>query len=55
MGFPGSSAGKASACSARHPGSIPDLGIEPGCLALQADALPAELPGKPMKPIYILI
>ena len=25
----------------------PSLGIEPGCLALQAASLPAELPGKP--------
>ena len=29
------------------PGDLLDPGIEPGCLALQADSLPAELPGKP--------
>ena len=27
-------------------GILPDPGIEPGCPALQADSLPAELPGK---------
>ena len=27
-------------------GILPDLGIGPGCPALQADSLPAELPGK---------
>jgi len=31
------------------PGNLPDPGIEPGSLALQADSLPAELPGKPRK------
>ena len=29
------------------PGDLPDPGIEPGSPALQADALPAEPPGKP--------
>ena len=29
------------------PGDLPDPGIEPRSLALQADSLPAELPGKP--------
>ena len=29
------------------PVDLPDLGIEPGSLALQADSLPTELPGKP--------
>ena len=29
------------------PGYLPDPGIEPGSPALQADSLPAELPGKP--------
>ena len=29
------------------PGDLPDPGIEPGSLALQADYLPSELPGKP--------
>ena len=28
------------------PGDLPDPGIEPGCPALQADALPSEPPGK---------
>ena len=27
------------------PGDLPDLGIEPGSPALQADALPSESPG----------
>ena len=30
------------------PGDLPDPGIEPGSPALQADSLPAELPGKPL-------
>ena len=29
------------------PGEFPNPGIEPGSLALQADALPAKLPGNP--------
>ena len=29
------------------PGDLPNPGVEPGSLALQADALPSELPGKP--------
>ena len=29
------------------PGDLPNPGIEPGSLALQADALTSELPGKP--------
>ena len=29
------------------PGDLPDPGIEPGSLALQAYSLPSELPGKP--------
>ena len=29
------------------PGDLPNPGIEPGSPALQADSLPAELPGKP--------
>ena len=28
------------------PGNLPDPGIEPGCLALQADSLPSDPPGK---------
>ena len=31
------------------PGNLPNPGIEPGSPALQADALPSELPGKPQK------
>ena len=31
------------------PGDLPNLGIEPGSPALQADALPSEPPGKPSK------
>ena len=34
------------------PGDLPDLGIEPGSPALEADTLPTEPPGKP--PILIL-
>ena len=30
------------------PTDLPDSGIEPGSPALQADSLPAELPGKPI-------
>ena len=30
------------------PGDLPNPGIEPGCPALQADALPSEPPGKTM-------
>ena len=30
------------------PGNLPDPGMEPGSPALQADTLPAELPGKPL-------
>ena len=29
------------------PGDLPNTGIEPGSPSLQADALPAESPGKP--------
>ena len=29
-------------------GGLPDLGIEPGFLALQADSLPSEPPGNPL-------
>ena len=31
------------------PGDLPDTGIEPGSLALQADPLTSEPPGKPMR------
>ena len=40
------------------PGDLPNPGIEPGSLALQADALTSESPGKPSfiyKQIYILL
>ena len=30
------------------PGDLPNPGIEPRCPTLQADALPSELPGKPL-------
>ena len=30
------------------PGDLPDLRIEPGSSALQADSLPSEPPGKPI-------
>ena len=30
------------------PGNLPNLGIEPASLALQADSLPTEPPGKPI-------
>ena len=36
------------------PGNLPHPGIERGSPALQADSLPAELPGKPIY-LYILI
>ena len=32
------------------PGDLPNPGTEPRSPALQADSLPAELPGKPLKP-----
>ena len=31
------------------PGDLPDLGMEPGSAALQADSLPPEPPRKPIK------
>ena len=31
------------------PGDLPDSGIEPESLALQADSLPSEPPGKPLE------
>ena len=33
------------------PGDLPDQGIEPRSLTLQADALPSELPGNPLLPM----
>ena len=35
------------------PGDLPDPGIEPGSLALWADALPSEPPGKPKVVVHI--
>ena len=37
------------------PGDLPDPGIQPGPLALQADSLPSEPPGKPIYLLYLLI
>ena len=34
------------------PGDLPNPGIELGSPALQADSLPAELPGKPVNQLY---
>ena len=34
------------------PGDLPNPGIEPGSLALQADSLPSEPPGKPISRPY---
>ena len=35
------------------PGDFPNPGIEPGSPTLQADALPSELPGRPLKIISL--
>ena len=45
MGFPGQEYW--SGFPSPSPGDLPDPGIEPGSLALQADSLPSEPPGKP--------
>ena len=37
------------------PGDLPNPGIKPGSLALQADALPSEAPGKPQGHPAVLI
>ena len=37
------------------PGDLPDPGIELGSPVLQADSLPAELPGKPRVTLAIVI
>ena len=37
------------------PGGLPDPGIEPGCPALEADALTSEPPGKPLHMYYLLL
>ena len=34
------------------PGDLPNPGIKGGSPALQADSLPAELPGKPVNQLY---
>ena len=44
MGFP--KPGYWSGLPFPPPGDLPDPGIEPGSLALPADSLPPELPGK---------
>ena len=35
------------------PGDLPNPGIEPGSPALQADSLPAEPPGKPLRSLKL--
>ena len=37
------------------PGDLPDPGIEPGSLALQADSLPSDPSGKPIKGNKVLV
>ena len=37
------------------PGDLPDPGIEPGSLTLEADALTSEPPGKPSMQIHLCI
>ena len=37
------------------PGDLPNPGIKPGSSALQADSLPAELPGKSFKDLNPLL
>ena len=34
------------------PGDLPDTGVKPWSLTLQADALPSEPPGKPYKILF---
>ena len=41
-----------SGCPIPFPGDLPYPGIELGCPVLQADSLPAELPGKPSDAFY---
>ena len=43
---PWNSPGKNTGVDGDSPGDLPDPGIEPGALALQADSLPSEPPGK---------
>ena len=49
MGFPGQEYW--SGLPFPPPGDLPDPGTEPGSVALQADSLPSEPPGKPYIPI----
>ena len=35
------------------PGDLPDLGIEPGSPALQADSIPSEPPGRMLSRVYL--
>ena len=37
------------------PGDSPDPGVELGSPALQADSLPAELPGKPLNKVSLVL
>ena len=45
----GDSSGKNAGLTFPSPGDLPDPGIEPGTPALQADSLPSEPPGKPLR------
>ena len=45
---------KSTGVGSLFPGDLPDTGIEPVSPALQADSLPAELPGKPFLVLYSL-
>ena len=46
--FPGQNTGVSSHFLLQ--GNLPNLGIKPGSLALQADSLPSEPPGNPFLP-----
>ena len=43
-----------SGVSFPSPGDLPDPGIKPGALALQADSLPSEAPGKAVNYAYAI-
>ena len=49
--FPGKNPGVG--CQFPFPGDLPDPGIKPTSLALQADSLTAEPPGKPNIPLVV--
>ena len=49
----GDSSRKNAGLTFPSPGDIPDPGIEPGTPALQADSLPSEPPGKPLRHLSI--